>query len=137
MTRLQRALDTNILVRFVMGDDEAQLKQVLNLFDKAIESGERFFVSSLVMMEFIWVLECFYQIPRARILHTLEKLSDLAILHWEDASLLPHLIDVAQDSRKDLSDLFIAIRNQRSNQYTTLSFDRNASKKGKGMMELL
>lgn len=137
MSRIVHAIDTNVLVRFVMGDDPAQLKKVLQLFDSAVASGERFFVSSLVLIEFIWVLECFYKIPRERILFTLEKLSDVAVLQWEDAPLLPHFLSAAQESSIDISDLLIAARNQRPNQLTTLTFDRKAVKKGKGMMALL
>jgi predicted nucleic-acid-binding protein len=137
MKAFSRALDTNVLVRFLVGDDALQLKKVLGLFDQALESGERFWVSSTVLLELIWVLDCYYQIPRLSILDVLEKVSDLAVLDLEDASLLPVFLLAARKNSMGLSDLLIAIRGNRATGLVTLSFDRKAVKRSGGLMELI
>jgi len=132
-----RALDTNILVRFLTGDDTGQLKKVLALFDAALVNGERFWVTSTVLLELIWVMECFYKLPRTIILDTLEKLADLAVLDLEDAGLLPQFFALAQQNSMELSDLLIACRGNRATAQVTLSFDRKAVKQSKGLMALI
>ena len=51
-----KALDTNILVRFLIQDDEPQSKTVFDLFSNAERQKESFFISTLVVLETIWVL---------------------------------------------------------------------------------
>ncbi len=132
-----RALDTNVLVRFLVGDDPAQLKKVIALFDSASASGERFWVSSIVLLELLWVLESLYKVPRATLLSTLEQLSDLAVIQLEDAPLLPYFLSIAHTSSMELSDLLIAVRSHKSSGHVTLTFDRKAAKHSKGIMELV
>ena len=52
-----KALDTNILVRFVTKDDKAQADKVLSLFKEAENRGEEFWIPLVVVLEMIWVLE--------------------------------------------------------------------------------
>jgi predicted nucleic-acid-binding protein len=51
-----KALDTNVLVRYLTADDESMVSRVQKLFDAAEESGEFFLVSLLVLLETLWVL---------------------------------------------------------------------------------
>ena len=50
------ALDTNVLVRWLVNDDAAQCARVARLFDDAIGQGVRLFVTTTVMLELEWVL---------------------------------------------------------------------------------
>ncbi|HDM77459.1 MAG TPA: PIN domain-containing protein, partial [Deltaproteobacteria bacterium] len=59
-----KGIDTNILIRFLVGDDELQAKTVYNLFKRAEAEKKELFVPLLVMLELIWVLESVYDIPR-------------------------------------------------------------------------
>ncbi len=46
-----KALDTNVLARFLMNDDELQAQQVYQVFKAAEARHERFYVSLLVVLE--------------------------------------------------------------------------------------
>ncbi|MEL6230149.1 MAG: PIN domain-containing protein [Cyanobacteria bacterium J06627_3] len=50
-------LDTNVLVRYLIQDDTAQLQQVLNYLRKAASNNETCFVSNIVLCETVWVLK--------------------------------------------------------------------------------
>ena len=54
------ALDTNVLVRFLVRDDEKQAQIVYARFKQAESAREVLFVSLLVVLETIWVLESAY-----------------------------------------------------------------------------
>ena len=51
-----RALDTNVIVRFLIRDDERQAGRARRLLEDAEESGGRYLVTRVVMLETIWVL---------------------------------------------------------------------------------
>jgi predicted nucleic-acid-binding protein len=76
-----KAVDTNILVRFLVGDDEAQARKVYSLFKTAEDRGESFHVPLIVILEMIWVLESVYEIPRKGIIESIGDLLASTVLH--------------------------------------------------------
>lgn len=61
-------LDTNVVVRFLVDDDEVQGKRARN----AIARGASFYLSTIVLCELVWVLERSYAYPKARIADILD-----------------------------------------------------------------
>ena len=59
------ALDTNVLVRFLVEDDKAQAAAAAALVKRSIAAGEALFVADVVLCEVVWVLEVAYKVPRA------------------------------------------------------------------------
>ncbi|NMW21284.1 MAG: PIN domain-containing protein [Chlorobiaceae bacterium] len=122
------ALDTNILVRFLVCDDQCQAESVYRLFKKAEEEKKNFFVSILVLLELLWVLESVYKIPRFKILDVLEELLLLPILVFDDQSAVRSFISLARKKNIDLSDLLIALDTLSSGCDWVLTFDKTAAK---------
>ena len=52
-----KGIDTNILVRFLVSDDEQQGKQVYQILKKAEADKQELFMPLVVSLELIWVLE--------------------------------------------------------------------------------
>jgi len=50
------ALDTNVLVRFLVEDDKAQSARAARLVARAVSEDQPLFVSDVVMCETVWVL---------------------------------------------------------------------------------
>ena len=122
-----KALDTNLLVRFLINDDQEQAEKVKNLFEQAELSGEVFMVTSVVVLELIWVLSAVYECTRAEVLLALEQLAMLPIVHFENLPLIRRLISLGRATGTDLSDLLIGLVGQSLNCNTTLTFDRKAA----------
>jgi len=59
-----KALDTNVLIRFLVQDDVNQADKVIQLFSKAEQNKEVLFVPLLVVLEVIWVLQSAYSVTR-------------------------------------------------------------------------
>jgi len=57
-----KGIDTNILIRFLIGDDAGQAEIVYRLFKEAESSRSELFVPLLVVLGMIWVLESVYEI---------------------------------------------------------------------------
>ena len=75
-----KALDTNVLIRFLVKDDELQAKAVYKLFKKAESKAEAFFIPILVVLEIFWVLEAVYEISREEIIDSIDELLLMPIL---------------------------------------------------------
>jgi len=123
-----RGIDTNILIRFLMGDDEQQAKKVYKIFKKTESEKNELFVPLLVMLELIWVLESVYEIPRTDILESISELILMPILKFEHQSALQHFTHAAQGNKYDLSDLLISHSAKYQGCETVITFDKKASK---------
>jgi len=121
------ALDTNLLVRFLVNDDLKQAEKVKELFEEAEHSGEVFMVTSVVVQELIWVLSAVYECARSDVLRALEQLSMLPILHFENLVLIQRLISVGRDTTTDLPDLLIGLVAKSLGCEVTITFDRKAA----------
>lgn len=61
------ALDTNVLVRFLVEDDAAQSAAAAALIEETTESGDGLFVSDIVMCETVWVLTAAYRVKKPEV----------------------------------------------------------------------
>ncbi len=123
-----KALDTNILVRFLIQDDKQQAQTVKTLLSQAENNKQSFFVTLLVVLELIWVLEAVYKVTRKDILLSINELLSMPVLNFEKQKVVRQFISVAQTSRFDLSDLLIALSALQENCETTYTFDKKAAK---------
>jgi len=122
-----KALDTNVLVRFLVADDEKQARIVRNLFKQAETNQQILFVPLLVTLEMVWVLESVYDIPRDNILDTFQKLLLMPILSFDGQVALQNAIQSAKNGSEDLPDLLIAHAAVQSGCSSVLTFDKKAS----------
>ncbi len=66
-----KGLDTNILVRYFVQDDQAQTEKATQFIEKTVTEGENF--NNIVLYELVWVLESAYGYSKAEIADLLEK----------------------------------------------------------------
>ena len=123
-----RALDTNILVRFLVQDDEKQVMIVNQLFSEAEKNKESMYVTSLVVLELMWVLQASYKVEREDILTAVGELLNMPVLKFQDQSALRAFVVEAVGNNFDLSDLVIGQVAQGAGCEVTLTFDKKAAK---------
>ena len=121
-------VDTNILVRFLVGDDVKQANKVYALFKKVEDEKNELFVPSLVILELIWVLESAYEFDRFDILDSINQLTLMPIFRFENLAIIQNFIFEAEQSTFDLSDLLIAHSANENGCEIVLTFDKKASK---------
>ena len=73
------AVDTNIVIRLLTGDDPAQAERV-----KALFAAEVVFLPKTVILESEWVLRRLYKIERTETLNALSGLASLSNVRCED-----------------------------------------------------
>ena len=122
------ALDTNVIVRFLVRDDEKQAQAVYARFKQAEAGRETLFVPLLVVLETIWVLESAYDKPRKDILDSFDELNSMPILEFEKTQVLQNLLSEGRKSNADLSDLLIALAAQSCGCSGGITFDKKLTK---------
>lgn len=122
------ALDTNVIVRFLVRDDEKQAQAAFARLKQAEVSREVLFVPLLVVLETLWVLESVYDKTPREILDALDVLTNMPILEFEKNQVVQNLLFEGRKNRVDLSDLLIALEAQACGCSGCLTFDRKAAK---------
>ena len=121
-------IDTNILVRFLVQDDEAQFEKARKLIQREVAAGRRVFVNQLVLMEAEWVLRSRYSIPKNQIIEAVSGLLDALDVQFEDEPSIEEAILIWKKSSADFADCLIGAKNRRLGCRTTVTFDVKASK---------
>ncbi len=122
------ALDTNVLVRFLMRDDDKQARAVYARLKRAEADRESLFVPLLVVLETIWVLESAYEKTREEIVDALDELKDMSIFEFERREALQSFTTEARKCGTDLSDLLLALTAISCGCDAMLTFDKKAAK---------
>ena len=122
------AVDTNILMRFLMNDDAPQSQIVYALFKRTEKRGDMLFVPVVVVLEMIWVLESAYSISRQEIIASINDLLSMPILAFEIQPAVQKFVISARKNNLDLSDLLLAQAAAHSHCNKVYTFDKKASK---------
>lgn len=118
------ALDTNVLVRFLVADDAEQheaAQRSLNRLGPAEESG---FVPDVVLVELVWVLRAAYGFSRREIHEALTALASADHLSFEDDERLSRVLRAFGEGRGDFADYLIRERALAYGCSTVETFDR-------------
>jgi len=85
------ALDSNVLVRYIVQDDAAQLAAARRLIRRCVAQGSALFVPVTVVLELEWVLRAGFGFGKDEVLQTLSSLFSAAALSFESE----HALEVA------------------------------------------
>lgn len=121
-------IDTNVLVRFLVQDDEAQFERACRLIEREVAAGRPVFVGLLVVLETEWVLRSCYGLGKSEIVATLSALLDANDVCLEDEATLEQALFAWKDGGADFADCLIGARNRRLGCTATASFDHRAAK---------
>ncbi len=121
-------IDTNVLVRFLVRDDEAQFERARKLIKREVSAGRRVFVNHVVIMETEWVLRSRYAIPKTQVVEALSGLLDAADVQMEDEPTIEQAFFAWKDAAADFADCLIGAKNRRLGCQATASFDSKASR---------
>lgn len=122
------ALDTNVLVRYIVHDDETQLAAAKRLISRIVGEGSTLFVPVTVVLELEWVLRSSFGFAKDDVLLTLSSLFSAAELSFESDRALEVALHLFRDSSADFADcLHVALATQAGEQ-PLWTFDKGAAK---------
>jgi predicted nucleic-acid-binding protein len=86
------AVDTNILVRFLVKDDRAQYESASEIF-----RSNEVFIPRTVVLETEWVLRHVYEFSSDEILGSFKRLFGLSNIHTEDFQIMAEAVSMAEN----------------------------------------
>lgn len=119
------ALDTNVVVRFLVQDDPKQAAEASAIF-ASLTADAPAFLPREVMVELVWVLERAYGLPRADIAAAIDGLLSSQELVVEAADRVGLATERYRHGGAGFSDHMIALCAQDSGCTAIYSFDRKA-----------
>ena len=121
-------LDTNVLVRFLVRDDESQYERARRLIRREAQAGEPACISLIVLLETEWVLRSRYELSKVEILSAFSDLLSAADLSFEDEAAIEEALFVWQDSGAQFADCLIGARYRDLGCRATATFGQGALK---------
>jgi predicted nucleic-acid-binding protein len=122
------ALDTNILVRYVVADDAAQFAAARRLISRCVAAGETLFIPVTVVLELEWVLRASFGLAKDEVMSTLSNLFSAVELSFQEERALEVALQLFREGAADFADcLHIALAAQAGEQ-PLWTFDKRAAK---------
>lgn len=118
------ALDTNVLLRYLVEDDAVQFKHAVRVIESANERGESCFLDGIVLCEAIWVLESGYKYSKSDIVKVLRKIVTTKNFEIESRDAVLKALDEYEAGKGDFSDYLIGHINEEKGCEQTYTFDK-------------
>jgi predicted nucleic-acid-binding protein len=121
-------LDTNVLVRWLVGDDVKQTACVQKLFESARADEAPLFVPCTVMLELEWVLRSRYGLHKAAVLETFNALLETQELEFQAEAALERALHLFRQGAAEFADCLHAGLCAAAGSTPLLTFDTKASR---------
>jgi predicted nucleic-acid-binding protein len=119
-------VDTNILVRHLTGDPAEQARRA-NSF---LATTDELLLTDVVVAEVVYVLESFYEVPRARVAELVRAILAFESVVMLDLSLLLRTLELYEVDRLDFADAYLVASAETSGVERVASFDRSIDRIG-------
>ena len=82
-----KAVDTNVLVRYLVQDDPRQGKRAADFIEAAATGEEQILIGNIVLCEMVWVLESAYGYSKPEIADAIEKILQAGAFRFESKDI--------------------------------------------------
>ena len=117
-------LDTNVLVRFLLRDDEQQAEMAKALIDRQ----EIIVISLLTVQETEWVLRTYGKLSKPQVIATFRLLLDAYNLMIESEFILEEVLLMYEASNADFSDCLMTVQYLQLGCEHMVTFDQKAAR---------
>jgi predicted nucleic-acid-binding protein len=119
-------LDTNILIRYLTQDDLIQSGRANEILERRLTRTNPGFVSVVVMVEAVWVLDRAYGLTGQEIAAAVERLLQVEVLVIENEQEVFTAMLALKQGHGTFADALIAELGARAGCTRTLTFDQKA-----------
>jgi predicted nucleic acid-binding protein len=113
-------VDTNVLIRHLTGDPP----ELAARSTRYLAAADDLLLPDLILAEVAYVLESFYDTPRAQVATTLRAVLAFSAIRVLDADLLQRAVEVYEVHRLDFADAYLVASAERTGVGIIASFDR-------------
>ncbi len=120
-------LDTNVIVRYIVQDDETQSALATTLIE-SLSTSQPGYISIITLIELVWVLQGNYQASRDDIINTLNSLLKTKEILIAQADVVAQALRMFSHTKADFPDCLIERLGHAALCEYTVSFDKGAIK---------
>jgi len=121
-------LDTNVLVRLLVGDDLRQAARVEALARDCTQTGESLFVPLSVVLELEWVLRSRYRFPKEAVLAALVSLLETREIAFQEEATVERALFFYRSRTADFAECLHLGCALTHDQLPLLTFDQQAAR---------
>jgi predicted nucleic-acid-binding protein len=121
-------VDTNVLVRYIVADDQDQTSRAAAFLEKAISVDDPGFVSVVVLVELVWVLERTYRFSPGEIARAIESMLRAEPLWVDRRAEVVEALGAFQTRQGSFADALIAALARRAGCSHVVTFDKQAAR---------
>lgn len=121
-------LDANILVRYLAQDHPIQSAKATEIIERRLTEENPGFVSTVTMVETVWVLDRAYGLGSAEIAAAIERMLQIDVLLAENEQEVFTAMIALKQGKGSFADAIILALGAKAGCSHTLTFDRKASR---------
>ena len=122
------AIDTNILVRFLIQDDEQQGQLARRLIQHVLAQGETLFIPVTVLLELEWVLRSNFLFNKSQVVELISNLLSTKETEFESEPSVEIALDLFRNHAADFADCLHIALAHRAGHAPLRTFDKTAAK---------
>ena len=126
------ALDTNVLLRYLVQDDPAQSPKATEVIEHRLTIEDPGFVSLVSILEIVWVLKSLYKRSPAQIADHIEMILAADTLEVQNEQEVYQAVIALRNGSGTFEDALIGALGAWWGCSATLTFDQNAAKRLNG-----
>jgi predicted nucleic acid-binding protein len=113
-------IDTHVLVRHLTGDPP----ELAGRATRYLAAASELLLPDLILAEVAYVLESFYDAPRAQVARTLRSVLAFPAVRVVDSDLLHRAVEIYEVHRLDFADAYLVASAEQTGVGVVVSFDR-------------
>ena len=113
-------LDANVLIRHLTGDPPERAARATRL----LANADLLLLPDLIVAEVVYVLESFYEVPRARSAELVRAVVAFPTIEVADEPVLLGVLEVYEVHRLDFADAYLVAEAETSGVNAVASFDK-------------
>ena len=118
-------VDANIILRYLLRDNEKFYKEAEALFNDAFSGKKRILIMHSIIAEVVYVLLKLYKVSRKEIAEVLIELMKIKGVKVQDKEILLNTFEIFKNKNLDFIDCLLCAY---SRKYQVMSFDKEVNK---------
>ncbi len=117
-------LDTNVILRYLIKDDETLFQAVKPLFSRAEEGSLILYIHPITIAELVWTLQSFYEYKKEEIVGVLIGLINAHGIEVPDKEIVHNALILYLDTNVDYIDAYLASQSSSLGVPTIFTLDK-------------
>ena len=123
-------IDTNVIVRFLIGDEDPKYKNLYNFFVQLEQGKIQVELKLIVLFQVIFVLTSFYKIPRPRVAEVLTDLLKYRGIKIKEKKTIKRMLFICKEHSLDIVDCYLLALLEAEPQNVLYSYDKDFDRFG-------